>query len=86
MLSFERHGVQEIIDEQDEEIKTLKNECGDEAYEAVITALTELNQYNPSGRYPVRELWNNKEGRKATLREGVEFILEMWKSNINKRK
>ncbi|KAE9463544.1 hypothetical protein C3L33_04551, partial [Rhododendron williamsianum] len=56
----------EVIDEEDVKLKTLKEKLGDEAYEAVTTALTELNDYNPSGRYPVHELWNFKEERKAT--------------------
>ncbi|KAI8573885.1 hypothetical protein RHMOL_Rhmol01G0310500 [Rhododendron molle] len=51
----------EMIDEEDVKLKTLKEELGDEAYEAVTTALIELNDYNPSGRYPVHELWNFKE-------------------------
>ncbi|KAA8543869.1 hypothetical protein F0562_021954 [Nyssa sinensis] len=39
----------EIIDEGDRKLKSLKNEYGDEVYEAVTTALTEMNVYNPSG-------------------------------------
>ncbi|KAJ4718618.1 factor of DNA methylation 1-like [Melia azedarach] len=66
--------AQEIIDEQDEKIQRLK-ELGDEIYTAVITALKELNEYNPSGRYVVRELWNIKEGRKATLKEVIAYMV-----------
>lgn len=62
--------MQEIINENDEKIKELK-EKGYEIYTAVITALKELNDYNPSGRYVISELWNFKEGRKATLKEGI---------------
>jgi len=51
----------------------------------VTTALVEMNTYNPSGRYIIPELWNFQQGRKATLREGVSFILEKWK-RMRKRK
>ncbi|CAH1432456.1 unnamed protein product [Lactuca virosa] len=70
----------EMIDEEDEKIGMLKAECDEDVYDAVVTALKELNEYNPSGRYPFSELWNNKEERKATLKEGVEFILKRWKT------
>lgn len=46
---------------------------------AVITALKEINEYNPNGRYIIWEMWNYKEGRKATLGEGVSYLLELMK-------
>lgn len=49
-------------------------EWDDELYNAVLTAVAEMNEYNPSGRFVVSELWNNKEGRKATLAECVKSI------------
>ncbi|KAJ4827725.1 hypothetical protein Tsubulata_046769 [Turnera subulata] len=57
---------QEIINKNDQKIQELRNEWGEGAYEAVATALMELNEYNPSGRYIVSELWNFKEQRKAS--------------------
>lgn len=77
--------AQEIIDENDEKLRELKNDHGVEVYKAVTTALVEMNAYNPSGRYIIPELWNFQQGRKATLREGVSFILEKWK-RMRKRK
>ncbi|KAK6163215.1 hypothetical protein DH2020_000079 [Rehmannia glutinosa] len=68
----------EVLDENDEKLKELKSELGDEVYEAVTTALNEMSEYNPSGRYPVNELWNSKENRKVPLKEGIEFLLKQW--------
>jgi len=77
--------LQEIIDDTDEKLRGLKGEWGDEVYNAVTTALKEINECNPSGRYIVPELWNNKRGRKATLHEGCSCILKEWKLNKRKR-
>ncbi|KAL6566602.1 hypothetical protein OROMI_015006 [Orobanche minor] len=71
----------EVLDENDEKLKELKTELGDEVYEAVTTALNEMNEYNPSGRYPVKELWNSNEKRKVKLNEGIEYLLKQWKAH-----
>ncbi|XP_027329328.1 protein INVOLVED IN DE NOVO 2-like [Abrus precatorius] len=76
---------QEIIDNEDEKLKGLKNEMGEEVYKAVVTALTEINTYNPSGRYITSELWNYEEGKRATLQGGVNFLLMQWKLHKQKR-
>ncbi|XP_031111686.1 protein INVOLVED IN DE NOVO 2-like [Ipomoea triloba] len=68
-----------VINEEDEKLVGLKNECGDEVYNAVTTALMELNEYNSSGRYPVSELWNTKEKRRAELKEGADQIVKQLK-------
>uniref|UniRef100_A0A2N9G5T3 Factor of DNA methylation 1-5/IDN2 domain-containing protein n=1 Tax=Fagus sylvatica TaxID=28930 RepID=A0A2N9G5T3_FAGSY len=72
----ENGNAEEEIDEEDEYLNKLKREYGDEVWQAVTTALKEMNDYNPSGRSIVPELWNFKEGRKATLTEGVMHILK----------
>ncbi|XP_045787117.1 protein INVOLVED IN DE NOVO 2-like [Trifolium pratense] len=69
----------EIIKDDDEKLNGLRKELGEKAYNAVVAALTEINQYNPSGRYVTSELWNYKAGRRATLQEGVQFLLDQWR-------
>ncbi|CAF2051078.1 unnamed protein product [Brassica rapa] len=68
----------EVLNEEDEKLQELKKELGDEVFEAVTQALMERNEYNGSGRYIVPELWNFKEGRKATLKEGVVYLMKLW--------
>jgi hypothetical protein len=72
--------LQEIIDEEDAKLKELRRLWGEAAYNAVVNALLELNEYNPSGRYVVKELWNFKEGRKARLKEVIDCIIQQLKS------
>ncbi|XP_058787482.1 protein INVOLVED IN DE NOVO 2-like [Vicia villosa] len=69
----------EFIKEDDEKLNGLREEVGEKAYNAVVAALTEINEYNPSGRYVTSELWNYKTGKRATLKEGVQFLLNTWK-------
>ncbi|XP_010537880.1 PREDICTED: factor of DNA methylation 1 [Tarenaya hassleriana] len=75
----------EVADEEDEKLKKLKEEWGEEVQNAVKTALEELNEYNGSGRYVVPELWNFKEGRKATLKEVIAYIANSIKNLKRKR-
>ncbi|XP_074338099.1 factor of DNA methylation 5-like [Apium graveolens] len=77
--------LQEVIDEEDIKLKGLKTEWGEKAYKAVADALLELNEYNPSGRYPVPELWNSKKGRRASLKELVGYIIKQWRTHKRKK-
>jgi len=78
----------EIINEDDEKLKALRNERGDDVYKAVANALLEMNNYNSSGMYAVPEIWNAKEERKASLKEIVSYLIKQWKTHkqTNKRK
>ncbi|GMI86246.1 INVOLVED IN DE NOVO 2, RNA-DIRECTED DNA METHYLATION 12 [Hibiscus trionum] len=76
---------QEVIDDEDEKLRDLKDQMGNEAYKSVTSAIKEINEYNPSGRYIISELWNYGEGRKATLKEGVVFLLKLWENAKRKR-
>ncbi|XP_051120736.1 factor of DNA methylation 4-like [Andrographis paniculata] len=78
--------AKEILNEEDDKLKELKSELGDEVYTAVTTGLLELNEYNPSGRYPIPELWNSSQSRKASLKEGIEYMLKQWKVCRAKRR
>nr|CAB3472212.1 unnamed protein product [Digitaria exilis] len=61
--------TKEFLDDDDPKLKLLSTEYGDDVCSAMKTALMEINEYNPSGRFVVPELWNFKEGRKATMVE-----------------
>ena len=66
-----------MIDDSDKKLKSLRSEMGIKVYEAVAKALREMSEYNPISRRPVSELWNFRESRKATLREGIAAILNL---------
>ncbi|KAL1166406.1 hypothetical protein V6Z11_A06G195400 [Gossypium hirsutum] len=80
-IKLEGEEYQEVIDDEDEKLKDLKDEMGNEVYKSVTSVINEINEYNPSGRYATSELWNYGEGRRASLQEGVEFLLNLWNAH-----
>lgn len=78
--------MQELLNEDDKTLKALRHEFGESAYNAVTNALLEINEYNPSGRYAVPEIWNSKESRKASLKEVIQYMTTQLKNQKKKRK
>ncbi|KXG38074.1 factor of DNA methylation 1 [Sorghum bicolor] len=76
--------AKEIIMEDDEKLQALKAELGVKAHDVVVKALREMNEYNPSGRYPIPELWNFREDQRAPMGEAVAYIVKRWKANKKK--
>ena len=68
--------LQEVVNDDDLRLRELWLEYGDDVCNAVKTALSEVNEYNPSGRYVVSELWNIQKGRKATMKEVLRYIFQ----------
>ncbi|GJN37492.1 hypothetical protein PR202_gb26457 [Eleusine coracana subsp. coracana] len=64
----------EVINDDDAKLKYLCIEYGDDVCNAVKTALMELNEYNPSGRYTVPDLWDFSKGRMATETEALNYL------------
>ncbi|XP_073035057.1 factor of DNA methylation 1-like [Primulina eburnea] len=85
IIKDEKGNPKILLKEDDERLRSLKNEWGTEVYEAVTSALTELREYNPSGCYVVPELWSFKENRKATLKEVIFYIFGQLKNLKRKR-
>ncbi|XP_020577660.1 LOW QUALITY PROTEIN: factor of DNA methylation 5-like [Phalaenopsis equestris] len=78
---IKRDGVnEEVIDQDDPKLKSLWTNFGDDVYNAVKKALLEINEYNPSGRYPVAELWNRKEDRKVEMKEAIHYFIKQYKT------
>ncbi|CAH8255885.1 unnamed protein product [Arabidopsis lyrata] len=70
----------EVVDEEDEKLKNLREEWGEEVQNAIRTALEELNDFNPSGRYMVPVVWNFGKGRKTTPKEGITHMTKEVKT------
>uniref|UniRef100_A0A0D9UWP7 Factor of DNA methylation 1-5/IDN2 domain-containing protein n=1 Tax=Leersia perrieri TaxID=77586 RepID=A0A0D9UWP7_9ORYZ len=71
----------EVVDENDPKLRQLCIDYGDSVCNAVKSAMAELNEYNSRGRCAKNELWNFREGRKATTREVVKYISDQLKFN-----
>ncbi|KZV17629.1 myosin-2 heavy chain-like [Dorcoceras hygrometricum] len=74
-----------------EKLVDLKENFSIDVYNAGISSLFEINEYNPSGRYIISELWIYKERRRSYLRfwcSGdilvVEGLPEQWRPRNSK--
>jgi len=76
----------EVLDHDDAKLKYLWIEYGDDVCNAVKTALMEINEYNPSGRYVVPELWNFSKGRKATMKEVLKYLFKQMETTTKRRR
>jgi len=64
----------------DDKLQELQGVWGQDAHNAVVTALLEMKEYNRlSDRSIAYELWNYKEGRKATTKECVQYLFNQVK-------
>ncbi|XP_050250497.1 factor of DNA methylation 5-like isoform X1 [Quercus robur] len=77
---------QEQIDEDDQNLRELRNEWGEDVYKAVTKALLEINEVNASGRYAVPEIWNLKEERRSSMKEIIQYLIKQLKTHKRKRK
>ena len=77
--------MQERIIVDDAKLQELKDEYGQEVYAAVTKALLEIDEYNGSAKYCKQVMWKFKADRRATLTEGVQFIIKQWQSRKRKR-
>ncbi|CAH8352601.1 unnamed protein product [Eruca vesicaria subsp. sativa] len=78
--------LEDVVDEEDEKLKKLSEKWGEDVKNAVKTALQELNEFNPSGRYQFPVLWNFAHGRKATLKEGIIAHATHHLNNLKRRR
>ncbi|WJZ88907.1 hypothetical protein VitviT2T_008169 [Vitis vinifera] len=65
--------INEVIDEKNETLRTLKSDYGEEVYIAVTTALTEMNEYNPSGR-SITRVMESLRRKKGDTERTVSYI------------
>uniref|UniRef100_A0ACD5VMX3 Uncharacterized protein n=1 Tax=Avena sativa TaxID=4498 RepID=A0ACD5VMX3_AVESA len=86
------HGKNTVIVSKDnEKLRELKEEHGEEIYTLVTKALDEITEYRSyveehGGEiYGVPELWNYKANRLATSKEAIEYAVKQWMANKNKR-
>lgn len=69
--------MQRVVDKNDEKLRKLKNQYGEEVYNEVIRAKLEIEDHNASGSYVIVELWNYEENRKATMEEATDVMLKI---------
>ncbi|KNA20394.1 hypothetical protein SOVF_052890 isoform B [Spinacia oleracea] len=66
----------EVADENDKKLAELRKEWGEEAYKAVVNALLDFRKYNLKMKSSIPELWNFEEGRRAYMKEVIQYIIK----------
>ena len=64
----------ECINHRDQRLETVRKAYGRAVADDVVRALSELNRWNASGRYPVEIPWHYEEERELTPAEMLETI------------
>jgi hypothetical protein len=63
------------VNVDDDKLQELKRAWGSGAHDAVVNTLVEMKQYDRlSDGSIANELWNYKEGRRATTRECINYM------------
>ena len=78
--------LQRIINEDDEHIKKLKEDLGEEVMQTVATAFLEMEEYNASGRYPVVVAWDFRKNQRILLKDLLIYLKELLDSGPAKAK
>ncbi|CAL9244242.1 unnamed protein product [Arabidopsis halleri] len=66
-----------VVDKNDEKLRKLKEQYGEEVYNEVVRAKLEIEEHNASGSYVIVELWNYGENRKAKMEEATDVMLKV---------
>ena len=55
-----------------------KEEYGKEMFNLLLETLQQVEDRNPSGRYPVYSLWDQEAGKKMLLSEALPKVLKTY--------
>lgn len=58
---------------------------GERVADYVLTVLDEVEERNPSGRYPVRILWDPENQKEFSLQEAIERLLTRHIHGVKKK-
>ncbi|XP_021749523.1 factor of DNA methylation 1-like [Chenopodium quinoa] len=73
-----RGELSEVADENDKKLAELREDWGEKAYKAVVNALLDFRIYNSNVKSSMHEIWNFEEGRRADLKEFIQYMIQCW--------
>jgi hypothetical protein len=73
--------MQEVIDQTDLLLVSVKRKYGAMVCESITDALKEIITYNPSGRHVIEVPWNYSSNKEATMKDIMLQLGEMIKQN-----